>query len=575
MPALCISQPCLRADASALFITLLQTANLAAYFVGTRTPTGAVSSMASFGAKQLSACVMPDPYVVRLLRTNYPLTSLVVMPTSATTADLLDAVLNGTCAGAVASNLDLRFAMGPRDAAGVYCDMELVGPLISQGAMAVPFNRGTVTPAAMSAMNAIVSSAYALGDYATGASAVSFAESRPYCSAGAGLSSGGPLAALTLTQVSGIFFVLLFGAIVAGAVFAFFHVRARLAGEAILEEEPADKGDASTRNNGMVSREEAVSALCAAVAREAATALQVPPRVAAAAERARAERGAALHATLQLIDVDGARFGKAFVAELVNAPDWLFLLTRLAPDDALRLGSAIRALAAGGPPSGTGGALAKPSGDPSADALAKARDPWPYFASVSHGGANGAAAPGNYGNRAKQQGGPPMGMPSFRTGLSNFAAFFSLPSAARPPSRRLPTPAASSRSLAPSEAPSDAPAPLDRSLERSRSRSQSQSRRAGSSAASEPAVSLVSRARTSFSVGAGERRSTSTPRPRASSTASATQRRADGEEEEDDEEPPRSPARSSFFGSLRRAESAKSPTSRIPRFSSHARDDLV
>jgi hypothetical protein len=84
----------------------------------------------------------------------------------------------------------------------------------------------------------------------------------------------------------------------------------------------------------------------------------------------------------------------------------------------------------------------------------------------------------------------------------------------------------------------------------------------------------VSRARTSFSVGAGERRSTSTPRPRASSTASATQRRSDGEEEDDDE-PPRSPARSSFLGSLRRAESAKSPTSRIPRFSSHARDDLV
>ena len=536
--------------------------------MGTRTPTGAVSGMASFGAKQLAACVVPDPYVVRLLRTNYPLTSLVVMPTSATTADLLDAVLNGTCAGAVASNLDLRFAMGPRDAAGVYCDMQLVGPLISQGAMAVPFNRATVTPAALAAMNAIVSSAYALGDYATGASAVSFAESRPYCSAGAGLSSGGPLAALTLTQVSGIFFVLLFGAIVAGAVFAFFHFRAKLAGEDILEEEPAGKGG-STRGGGndMVSREEAVSALCAAVAREAATALQVPPRVAAAAERARAERGAALQATLQLVDVDGARYGKAFVAELVNAPDWLFLLTRLAPDDALRMGSAIRALAAGGPPPGTGNGLAQPSGDPSADALAKARDPWPYFASVN-GGANGAAAPGNR-NGAKQQGGPPMGMPSFRTGLSNFAAFFNLPSAA-PASRRLPTPAPSSRSLAPSEAPSAAPAPLDRALERSRSRSQSQSRRAGSTAASEPAVSLVSRARVSSSVGAGERRSPGRQRPRASATVATMQRRS-GDEEED--EPPLSPARS-FLGGFRRADSAKTSASRIPRFSS-TQDNLV
>jgi hypothetical protein len=478
----------------------------------------------------------------------------------------MDAVINGTCAGAVASNLDLRFAMGTRDATGSYCDMQLVGPLMSQGSMAVPFNRATVGPAAMAAMNTIAASTYALGDYATGASIVSFSDDRPYCSAGVGLSTAAPLAALTLTQVSGIFFVLLFGAIVAAGVYGVFHFHAKMTDQVQFEEGGGDDKGGGTRGDDMVSREEAVSALCAAVAREAAAALQVPPRVAAAAERARSERGAVMHATLQLIDVDGARYGKSFLAELVHTPDWLFLLTRLSPDDALRMGSAVRALAAGAPPPGRGGdggmgpPSALPSGDPSALAK-KPPDPWAYFASVN-GGGSGAAA-----RRAPQQWGQaPIAMPSFRTGLNNMASFFRIPSAAAP-SAALPTPAPSGRSLAPSEAPSAAPT---RGASASAGGSRSRSRRASSAAASEPA-SAASRPRASSSVGVGaaERRSPTRERPRAASTVALAVRRPGDE----GAAPPRSSRRSSTGGGFdaapgaARAEEAASPRSLLASFS--------
>jgi hypothetical protein len=338
---------------SMLLLQATYTANLAAYFAsGTKTSGAAVTDLSSFAAAGLSACVGNDPHTLALLRAAYPATRFVALP-SGVTAHLLAAIAAGTCGGGVAPGLELRYALGPQDAARAYCDIEMTGARLSQITYGIPFNRATVNGTIMAALNTLAAAAYAYGDYAVQASAPTFPSpsARGTCISGAsGLADITGISALTITQVSGIFFLLLFGAVMAGITFAVFHWQAVRAGEAGSEggKEGGDE-DAREIRAKLVTKEEAVAALCGVLAREAVAALDVPARVRAATDASLGERGAALRITLQLRDVGGRAYGRRFEAELPHASDWRYLYTRLHPDDAARFARTLRSLAAGKP----------------------------------------------------------------------------------------------------------------------------------------------------------------------------------------------------------------------------------
>ncbi len=318
---------------------------------------GITADLSAFAAAGLAACVGNDPHTLALLRASFPATRFVALPTGVT-ADMLDAILEGACAGGIAGSLDLRFALGPQDTSRAYCGMQLTGGRLSQISYGIPFNRATVNGSTMAAMNILAAAAYAHGDYATQASAPTFPSPATRAACGAsgagGLGDVTGLSALTITQVSGIFFILVFGAVVAAVTFAVFHYMAVRAGDAAGGTDDGKDGggeedaQAETRAK-LVTKEEAVASLCGVLAREAVAALDVPPRVRAAADAARGERGAALRITLQLRDVSGRAYGRRFEAELPHASDWRYLYTRLHPDDAARFARTLRALAAGKP----------------------------------------------------------------------------------------------------------------------------------------------------------------------------------------------------------------------------------
>jgi hypothetical protein len=204
---------------SMLLLQAAYTANLAAYFTKTQPPVSAVNAMSDFSGRQLPACITNDPYVYDLLRSAFPLTQFVVLP-SALTSDLLDAIASGQCSGGVAPDVHLRYALGPQDPLGKYCDLEVTGGLLSENYFAIPFSRGSVSRDVVNAMNSIAANAFAYGDYAVGASMASFPHARPSCegyNSGQSANSGGSgaLTALRITQVSGIFFLIFFGSILA------------------------------------------------------------------------------------------------------------------------------------------------------------------------------------------------------------------------------------------------------------------------------------------------------------------------------------------------------------------------
>ena len=392
-----------------LLLQAAYTANLAAFFTRTQSSASPITSMGDFGGKQLSACVLRDGFVINMLRSAFPLTQLVVLD-SVETSDLLEAVQNGTCAGGIAPNLMLRYALGPQDPYGMFCNLDVTGGLLSQQYYGIPFNRNSpaINNDVLDAMNAIAANAFAYGEYATLASLSAFPQEREACAGFAAASATNPLAALRIRQVSGIFFLIAFGFGSALVFFIAFRIyglgnvntdteveralKARQKADlaALQADEAAgivdgsklgndgkpirassaawlariNGGGATNSSNAIasaipgppggvapsqeVSKAVAVEALAAALAREAAAVMDVPTRTTAAIERAVASRGAYIMVTVRMFDSAGNPYGQEIAAGPITRPsDWQFLYTRLAPDEAAEFNRSVRAVVAG------------------------------------------------------------------------------------------------------------------------------------------------------------------------------------------------------------------------------------
>ena len=134
-----------------LLLQAAYTATLAAFFTRSQTPVQAITSMASFAQNKVPACVPNDAFVMGLLQEHFPGTSYVTVP-QGDVPGLLASVTNGTCAGAVLTDVQSNFFLGPGDPNARFCALEVVGTPLSMGQYAIAFSprwNSTVAPAAL------------------------------------------------------------------------------------------------------------------------------------------------------------------------------------------------------------------------------------------------------------------------------------------------------------------------------------------------------------------------------------------------------------------------------------------
>lgn len=121
---------------------ILMAAYLANFSAGLATKPKAfqkVTGFATFSDLGLPLCVRNNAVHLQVMAAVYPAVPLTVVGPA--TTDVLDAVLNGTCAGGMGNDLELRWAMGAGDVQAKYCPLEYVGdPSLATFQFGVPIH---------------------------------------------------------------------------------------------------------------------------------------------------------------------------------------------------------------------------------------------------------------------------------------------------------------------------------------------------------------------------------------------------------------------------------------------------
>ena len=146
--------------------------------------------------------------------------------------------MSGSCLGAIAPDAVLKYALGPDgDSAGNYCGLEMVDSPLNAAFYAIPFNPISVAPKVVSGLNTLALQLLANGSYTAQAS-LNFPEAigRTQCEAAIvvpTLTSG-----LSLTDMSGIFFVQALGIAASFLLVAFLKLLSisRLRPGAVIED---------------------------------------------------------------------------------------------------------------------------------------------------------------------------------------------------------------------------------------------------------------------------------------------------------------------------------------------------
>jgi hypothetical protein len=195
-------------------------ANLAAVLSYVPPAAAAISSMASFEALNVPACVLNNSLHIAFLNAEFPNTKLHVLAsegggdsgdvnTEQTERDLLAALAapDAPCLGGVAPDAALAFWLGAAgDPSGEFCALRLVGQPLSQGMVSLTMHRGT-TAQQLAALSGVVAAEVASGRYAAAMTQLqNFPTLRSSC-------SGNDAKSMGLEDFSGIFLVLAFGAL--------------------------------------------------------------------------------------------------------------------------------------------------------------------------------------------------------------------------------------------------------------------------------------------------------------------------------------------------------------------------
>lgn len=216
-------------------VLLLQsayTANLANFFTRSVVPTQIVTAIDAFPAINASACVLDtnapgsDPADLGWLQSSYGVTRFQVVP--GTITDLLTAVAKGACAGAIASDAVVGYALATSmgDPKGAFCELDFVQAGLSQQSFAIPapLNASWLTFGNLSAIHSVFSAAMAYGDWSNVAD-VQFFSLREACTKNEksriqALLQLSTLLSLGTRHLASIFFFAALGSVCALSVYA-------------------------------------------------------------------------------------------------------------------------------------------------------------------------------------------------------------------------------------------------------------------------------------------------------------------------------------------------------------------
>lgn len=191
------------------------TANLAAILIAGDPTTQPISSIASFATHHVPACVTEKLTDLQFMAANYPATA--VTPVGGTIHSLLSQVASGECAGAVAPDAYLAYAMSPAaDPTGAFCGLQFVGEPLSFGLFGIPFSPA-IDQRALDSLAITTLSLLADGSYAA-AKAAYFPDpsARAQCPAAAvdvTAAPGSRVPPLSLDRLSGVFLVQAMGVV--------------------------------------------------------------------------------------------------------------------------------------------------------------------------------------------------------------------------------------------------------------------------------------------------------------------------------------------------------------------------
>ena len=110
-------------------------------------------------------CIFNKLGPIQFLEDNYNKLKPVLALNTSNVADMFDYILNGTCAGAMLSNLDIAFGLSAHaDKTGKYCELEAIGPLLQNQFVSLQMS-ANISDQMLRVLDSLVSLSTATGQY--------------------------------------------------------------------------------------------------------------------------------------------------------------------------------------------------------------------------------------------------------------------------------------------------------------------------------------------------------------------------------------------------------------------------
>lgn len=174
---------------SLLLIISSYTANLAAQYTTSSAPKQAVSGISSLVSPDLAACARSSNTLTVLLNSSYP--DVLATLTPANTFELstlgsrhaVEAMLGGSCAGAVVPSTEASWILNVNDTRGDLCGAVAVGSPVGEEGMPLTFSKSAFTDAQLEAMNSVLIDLQRSGEFMQPLLDQFFPTARPQCNA--------------------------------------------------------------------------------------------------------------------------------------------------------------------------------------------------------------------------------------------------------------------------------------------------------------------------------------------------------------------------------------------------------
>ncbi len=153
-----------------LLIISTYTANLAAQFATVEPSVRDVNDLTSFSPR-VPACSRVSSTLLTLLNASYPNAAAALSPNNtfgyapAAARDAINAVLAGSCEGAIVPATEAAWIMGINDTQGDLCSLEVVGAPEGDESLPITFSKASMTDAQLEAINMAIEDLQRAGEF--------------------------------------------------------------------------------------------------------------------------------------------------------------------------------------------------------------------------------------------------------------------------------------------------------------------------------------------------------------------------------------------------------------------------